>query len=272
MTATTSLQTCSTGRATVSPMLHRWSAVYAYHWPPILTFEARRHDALAWLESNANVVSFLDRDREFGVAIGRRALRIVVRPNGMEILLNDPDAEFDGLSGALGGLLALLAPRRMHAGSARLVMSSEISGEYDAVRRANARFIAGDLRDAEPYDFSTVLDLTVDGNHVAVEYGIVDARELRERLTDFDMGRLNAAEMPPLRQVPDDLAAVSVFADVAWRTGASGSYEVDSDVDSTVGHVRSRIDEIDAHATKIVSGLSEAVQGRWGSGELSRGA
>lgn len=250
----------------------RWSGVYSFHWAPILTFASRRERALEFIEEHLRVAAFLDGPDEFGVAVGRSSMRIIVRRGGFELLLGSPDLSAEDAQELLAAIIKAFSPRRVHISGARSLWTAELGTPATAVASSTAASMFDKPSGVEPVDFSVLADAATPGARLQIEYGVVDGDELRLRLTQTIRGRLRAGEMPPLRDLPSDLPESSLFADVSWVTIGHDTYDGGEGVDGVCEYVANRVALVQHESDALVAAALRKLTAEGGSsGEFSRG-
>ena len=196
--------------------------MYRFAWTPIITFGTRRLRLLEWVEANLEPTAFIDSPTgdQLGLALSDPRVRMTVTREGAR--LEDGSASGDGvasLSPALAGIFEILEPRDVVLASASVAWSSDLrQHSYDGARGALAENTSGLGRLGSvftPVDTSMLLDVEMEDFTGQVEWGIVSAPELRQRVETPRMGRLSAfrGHASLAEESFEDLPRASVFLD-----------------------------------------------------------
>ena len=231
--------------------------MYHFDWTPIITFGVRRLNLLEWMEKNLDPVAFSDTEHHLGVALLDKNIRIVVHRSGM--VLQDAAASASGVSSlnpAIEGVFEILEPKSVVLRAAATAWSSELAGiDYNDARAWFARHTSG--IDSWPYGFraidaSALMDLEAHDYSAQVEWGVVSAPELAERLTHTQEGRMSSNRPPAsgLAIGAEPLPATSLFVDMSMRSEHS-------DVISDTKGIEAAIQFVDTVGSSIASSLIE---------------
>lgn len=201
------------------PDVKRWTSTIIVQWRPMLTFTRRRLELLDWFEANCDLVAFTDAPDHVGVAIGTEAQRIRLSRSHLRIELRAPDADLAQLKTALDKALETFAGQdplpAMYMG---VWTSAILEQSYDEARRQLAR--AGMLEPLLPagmraVDCAILTDFESEVGASKAEYGVVEAEELRERLTN-PTGRIASLvglERPEYVPEVNELDEVSLYVE-----------------------------------------------------------
>ena len=244
-------------------MYEDWLSSFQFRWTPILTYSKRHLELLDWFERNIEPVAFIDQPEEqrLGVAIVAPDLRITVHRAGMSLESGLQGVPIDKLMPAIEGVFEVMEPASMLAIQylSTGVVPLESEDYLEQCSQFGTLVSGGAFGDSSSWrvsDGSAVVDLTSDTMKVQVEWGIVEAPELLNRLSNPAMSRL-ANRMPlderariaratkPVREIPP----VSVYVDQVgfWLTAG----DVD---DASV--VMKRVTEAQQTASNVASLLS----------------
>jgi hypothetical protein len=226
--------------------MQRWTTSYRFAWTPIVTFARRQLRLLDWIEENLEPVAFYDRgEGTTGIALLSRDIRLTVDRNSM--ILEDGaviDAGVSVLREAVAGVLQTFEPQSLKLTSASMAWSNGLDGmPYNEARAGLSRRISGiDLSEDDvpvPVDVSALMDVLTPDYRGQVEWGIVSADELVERLSHPPMGRI-ASNRPRVAQTTvdaEDLPESSLFIDTTfWPLNAPTITDVKG-IDSAVEDV-----------------------------------
>ena len=225
--------------------------MYRFAWTPIITFGTRRLRLLEWVEEHLEPTAFIDSPTgdHIGLALGDKRVRLTVTRRGAQ--LEDRSAQGAGvgsLSPALEGLLAILEPKSVVLDSASIAWSSDIpSMSYNSARGGLANSVSGLARAGSLFnalDTSMLLDVETEDFDGQVEWGVVSAPELKERIENPQIGRLSAqrARASLTESAFKELPEASVFLDTHLHQSDS------SPITDAAGMER---------AVQTVTGLSE---------------
>lgn len=229
--------------------MQRWTTSYRFDWTPIVTFSRRQLALLDWIEENLDPVAFYDHAGTIGVAVLSRDIRLTVTQRGMT--LEDGAVADEGVSvlqRAVEGALETLEPRDVGLTSGSVAWSRGFDGlVYNEARAGLARTISGlGLVDGAPVpiDVSALMDVLTPDFRGQVEWGVVSADELLERLSQPPMGRLstNRPELVHPGLDPDDLPDASLFVDTTFSSlagehvaGVKGIFQAIDELNSVSG-------------------------------------
>jgi hypothetical protein len=203
--------------------MQRWTTSYRFDWTPIVTFTRRQLALLDWIEAELDPVAFYDHAGTIGVAILSRDIRLTVNQRGMT--LEDGAVLDEGVSvleQAVGGALAVLEPRDVMMTSGSVAWSKALEGAtYNEARAGLARVMSGlGTNNGAPLaiDVSALMDVRSPDYSGQVEWGVVSAEELVERLSQPPMGRIatNRPEASSTALDPVDLPEASLFIDTTF--------------------------------------------------------
>lgn len=197
----------------------RWTSAAVASWTPILTFTRRRMAVLDWFEEHVHPVAFTDDPDHAGIAVESEFQRLRFDRQYLRIATEDRTARVEALGSALEGLWQLVEPQNVVLRRYFGAWSFALPGaDYDTTRRAFAtRCIGADLGPrARGADAAALVDVQSDFGTLQLEFGLVTAPELAERLAEPRMGMMHvsAADRQPLQIDPDLLDAVSLFVAV----------------------------------------------------------
>lgn len=244
-------------------MYQDWLSSFQFQWTPILTYTRRHLALLDWFEENIEPVAFVDHpDKQLlGVALLTSDLRITVKRGGMTLESGLSGVALERLVPAIKGVFEVMAPSSVLA--TQYLSTGVVPLEGDDYYERCAQF--GSLASGDVFgesdtwrvtDGSAVVDLTSDAMKVQVEWGIVQDRELLDRLRHPEISRLGgrmsvderasiAHRTKPGRDVPQ----VSVYVDQVgfWRSGGG--------VDD-VSDVMKRVTEAQQTASNVAAELA----------------
>lgn len=203
--------------------MQRWTSSYRFEWTPIVTFARRQLRFLDWIEANLEPVSFYDLNGVTGVALVSKSIRLTVDRNGMT--LEDGSALEAGvtlLERAVEGVFEVLEPIGARLRSGSVAWSGPIEHvAYNEARAHLARKISGIPLDSDcavPMDVSSLVDVLSPDYRGQVEWGVVSAKELIERLSMPEIGRLSS-NRPKANLTgidAEDLPDASLFVDTTF--------------------------------------------------------
>lgn len=200
-------------------MYRRWSGRYHFRWTPRIGFERRRLDLLTWLETNVDPIGFVVTEDSVGVALGTTDLRLVITKGGLTLVTGASGAPVDALLHAVDGVFDVLQPSSPR-GVQGLFKTTYVLPEshLEACARLGRQTSFADPAQAwTPSDSSVLVDFVSEDAGAQVEWGVVSAAELLERLAG-NLGRMKhrAPDDTRLNSVPNDgeVPAVSLFAEV----------------------------------------------------------
>jgi hypothetical protein len=234
-------------RGRLRVMYEGWLLGVQFQWAPIITFSRRRLQLLDWFEKNLEPVSFIDDPERERVGVGLVVpdLRVAVTRSGMLIESGASGIEIEKLLPAIKGVFEVMEPRsviatRFFAMGATPLADVDYATECAAFGRlvGGAVAVPGDALTVA--DGSAVVDLESETLKVQVEWGVVNGRELSERLITPRMSRI--AEHA--NSEDDDTSALvrwasrrRAFPEVAIFTDQVGRWQTAarvSDVDSVL--------------------------------------
>jgi hypothetical protein len=175
--------------------MRRWTAAYRLRYRPVISFERRRSALLDWVEQNVEPVSFRDDRNEVGLSLSKG---VRIRIGRQTTTLEDSIAADDGVESLwpmLDGLVATMEPRDILLTSASIAWSSDLAGwSYPEATRALAARVTGVASTLSsglvPDDSAPLADFRSERLHVQAEWGVVTPPELRERLNDEELGKV----------------------------------------------------------------------------------
>lgn len=240
--------------------------MYRFAWTPIITFGTRRLRLLEWVEENLNPTAFIDSPTgdQLGLALSDPRVRLTVTREGAQ--LEDGSASGDGvtsLSPALTGIFEILEPRNMVLASASVAWSSDLPMQsYDGARGTLAENVSGLGRSGSvftPVDTSMLLDVEMEDFTGQVEWGIVSAPELRQRVETPRMGRLSAfrGRASLTEDSLADLPRASVFLD-------SHLYQVEASPISDVAGMEGGMQAVTGLSEYLCQQLAKDVESKIG--------
>lgn len=200
--------------------MQRWNSRYRFAWTPIITFGTRRLAFLEWVEENLDPLAFNESPERVGVAVGDPRIRLTITSRGMTLEDGAADEAWTSkISPAVAGVFEVMEPRDVSMTSAAVAWSHPLpEAGYLETRRAFARRISCIPADAPvaPRDASVLMDVDAPNAEMQVEWGVVEADELLERVTTPDVGRIGASggrAETKISATEFPLAPVSVFID-----------------------------------------------------------
>lgn len=240
-----------------------WVSAYRYQWTPILTFTRRRLELLEWIDSHMAPLAFRDEADQVGVAVGTMDLRLEVDRYGFVVRATDLDNAGHQLAELLGGMFEVLEPR-----SVRQVVSSSLwsfglaTDDYDERRAEFAREATFGSPSAGGFlaiDGSSLVDIESTDWRGQLEFGVVSAEELIERISSPRLGRIKSGDgrwdapvnLPDL----DELPIASLLVDASLRRRHGGTVHGVEDVVSTM-----------TSATASVSGVVDVMMKKFRAG------
>jgi hypothetical protein len=244
-------------------MYQDWLSSFQFQWTPILTYTKRHLVLLDWFEQNIEPVAFVDRpDKQLlGIALVAPDLRITVKRGGMTLESGLSGVAVERLAPAIEGVFEVMAPSSVLATQYLSTGVVELGGDdyYERCAQFGALASGAVFGESDTWrvtDGSAVVDLMSEAMKVQVEWGIVQGRELLDRLRHPEMSRLGnrmsvderasiAHQTKPAREVPQ----VSVYVDQVgfWRTGGG--------VDD-VSEVMNRVTEAQQTASNVAAELA----------------
>lgn len=258
----------------VEPVVQTWNAYYSFHWNPLVSFAQRRAELANWIDVNLAPIGILDQDEYLGLAVSHRSLRTTLSRSGFDVSLGAPGLKVESVAGLIRGIGQLIRPSGVHLASASVVNTVAVDGDYNTLRSEFGARCAGLLPDGfRIYDGSALVDASSDDGYFYLEFGIVTAAELKERLEKPALGRLSGRR----QRVPADLndrkhplPAVSVFCEVNWRA-LQVNADAEEDTDSLYRYVEESTEKANNFATQLAQAIANnATKGE--SHEYSRGA
>lgn len=219
----------------------KWASGYSIAWTPILTFTRRRLQLLDWLEVNVEPVSFMEDADQVGFAILDPGLRVLVNRSHLRITVDSAELDVTHLTKAIDGVLETLAPQDAVFEVAASSWSVEIEdADYNEERARVAAKLAGGpkIGDSRPFDSSVLMDFVSPECSTQLEWGIVDAAELVERVKEPRLGRMRRILRPPHSdRLPEHVPQVALFADVVITRTVGGQVRSSAELISAVHDV-----------------------------------
>jgi len=253
-------------------MRRSWSSAFIFNWTPILTFARRRIEFLDWLEKHTEPVAFNDDGATVGVALASRDMRVTVARSHLHVDFANHISPAESLLPALEGVFEVLEPRDLTLRNAHLVQTRSLDGiAYDEARAQFARRVSlatlpGELR---AIDASTIMDIQGPEWSGQIEWGVVNQREILDRLTDPKLGRLRGDKgssrprvSPVVHSDIADQPEASVLVDSVLRRRVGGSAD-------SAHQVLARIDEVEELVGTLTDQISEPFT-EGGSDELAQ--
>ena len=246
------------------PLMYQdWLSSFQFRWTPILTYTRRYLALLDWFETNIEPAAFIDRPEKqaLGVALVAPDLRLTIRRSGMTLESGLSGVPVEKLASAVEGVFEVMEPSSVLAIEylSTGVFPLEDADYLEECARFGALVSGEGFGSSEAWrvmDGSALVDLTSEAMKVQVEWGIVNAEELLNRLRSPGMSRLTnripvddrakvSQRTSPGRNVP----LVSVFADQVgyWRTGGGVS---------EVSDVMKRVTEAQQAASNVATVLA----------------
>jgi hypothetical protein len=202
--------------------MRRWTTAFRFSWTPIITYTRRQLMLLDWIEENLDPVAFANGHDSIGIALVSRDIRMTISANGMS--LEDGSATDLGVAAlgpVLDGVIKILEPKSVVLHGASIAWSGELeSVSYNEARARFAREMSGHSLDDDgllPIDASGLMDVVSTTHAGQVEWGVVSAPELFDRLSNAQRGRI-AENRPDANLVgigPEDLPEASIFVDTS---------------------------------------------------------
>ncbi|MCD2170356.1 hypothetical protein LPW41_11675 [Microbacterium sp. JC 701] len=244
--------------------MQRWTSSYRFEWTPIVTFGRRQIRFLDWIEENLEPVAFYDQVGVTGVALVSRNVRLTLDQRGMT--LQDGSAVDAGVSllmPAVRGVFEILEPKGAQLHSASVAWSRGIDHvAYNEARASLARSISRiGLNDSGPLaiDVSALMDIATPAYKGQVEWGVVSADELIDRLSVPEAGRLSSnrpeAELPGIDA--GDLPESSLFVDTSFRATSSEL------IDSAQG-IADAVDDVNRVSMSTADAIFAGTEELWG--------
>lgn len=247
--------------------MRRLTSVYQFAWKPIITFGARRLRLLEWIDAEVGPIAFTDSEDHVGFATDDHSVRITALRNG--VILEDRGLDGNGVQSlhpALEGVMRILAPESVVLKSAAIAWSEPTPGRsYDDTRASFAASLA-DISVANsalvPVDASVLMDLEGPEYSAQVEWGIVTASELVQRLREPGLSRVSAQRAPSVNdsEFVGELPDASLFVDTSIFKPVSEVIEDQAGMEET-------IDFVTAISENIAQNLYSSVVGKTGSGK-----
>ncbi|WP_350279679.1 hypothetical protein [Kribbella sp. HUAS MG21] len=237
-------------------MAQKWTAVYRYRWTPIMTFTRRRLQLLDWYEQHVEPVAFVENPEQIGIAMLSPLLRVRVDRNSMIVSTAEPDLPIDALARAIDGVFEVMEPNGAVIDLVNSVWTSALQGQsYNEARaRFGARLAAAGATPAglRPTDASALMDFQSLDWKGQVEWGVVSARELADRIAEPDRGRIRGEagidRRPSAQQPREGLPDVSLLVDVRMTRQLGGAV-------ANSAEVLSAIEQADEQAGALVDAL-----------------
>ncbi|GAA2242962.1 hypothetical protein GCM10010413_52090 [Promicromonospora sukumoe] len=230
-------------------MPQMWTVSHRLRWTPILTFGMRRLRLLEWLEKNTSPVAFADEgEGHIGISLVDRSLKLVIGRSHADISSSAADLSIDNLEPALAGLFEVFEPESCVLTATDSVWTSEIdSTDYNEERAGLASAMTGVMGSRAGFravDASALVDFESMEHTAQVEFGIIDDKELRDRLSDPRMGRISGRRPVYEGLFPEQVPSVALLADVALRRKVGGTVTSAQDVITSAADEVRTIDSI----------------------------
>jgi len=219
-------------------------------WQPSLDYHLHRLDVLADLRTEGRLKEFLVRPDEVGVRT--EAVHVTLTEDELALHPRGPLSTEDTLS-ALRVAMRCIAPSQYHLVLAFQFLLPVVGHSYDEARAsAIARLSLGSF---SALDFALMIDGKIDDDIWHCEVGIVSEPEVEGRLRRWS-GRTRrvAGEVPAYVAVPQEIAPVSLFADVTWQVP-----DRDSRGDETADDIAGKVRGLRNEAERMVSTLHAAL-------------
>ncbi len=239
----------------------RWVRRYEFHWAPLISFRQRRDEFAHWVDDNESPRAILDEDEVVGVAVGHRNLRLTMHRTGFDISVGSPRIDIDPLERVVPAIARIFRSRGVHVASGRTVHTYEIDADYDLLRRRLGRRVTGGQvgEGFEEIDCSALVDFSQKDRRLQVEFGVVRAEELEERLRSPGRGRLRGLDLPRVSDVGEGFPSVSLLCDATWR--ALRSYPAaDDDYTMLWNYITDSIRRIDADSALVADELGRSTE------------
>jgi hypothetical protein len=241
--------------------MRRWTSSYHFAWTPIVNFSSRRLRFLDWVEAHIAVEAFTERTDSVGIAVGHRSIRLTANGSGM-VLSDGLGQGLTPLMPAVEGLLAVMEPRDLVLMHGATAWSQEVTGgTYDEARAGLAQRVAGMgslTSGLEPADCAVLMDYRSEAWSALIEWGLVDAMELRQRLEEPSHGQL-----PSLRPAVHLDQADSILPEVSFFVDTHVTSELGIPV-TTWGDTETAMSQI----ASIAEELAESAYARVAHGEM----
>ncbi|GAA1993457.1 hypothetical protein GCM10009817_39700 [Terrabacter lapilli] len=175
-----------------------------------------------------------------------------------------PDAELTSARDVLAGIQEHLVPAGSHLSFLSAAWSAPLQGDYETLRKGLAlRSTPATFPDGIELDDCAVLitfALEEPRADVALEYGVVTAEELANRVSDPHMGMLGPRSMRPETMAPavETLPPVSVFANFTISTASLTELTATVDVAERILH---RLDSVMLSVRDSVEELATPEEG-----------
>lgn len=218
------------------------------HWRPTVHFHLHRLEPLAELENDGLLQHFLVTPERLGLRTETTQLtmeegEIALHPRGSLVA--------DETLHVLRSAIRCAAPLEYDCAVTFQFVVPVNDQSYDEARAsALARMSVGALGGS---DFSMMLEGKVADDVWHCEFGIVSEPEVELRLRRW-VGRAGQmiGQLPPFVAIPDEVAAVSLFADLVWQVPTLGGRGADSAQD-----IAEKVNWLRVEADRIVSLIYE---------------
>jgi hypothetical protein len=197
-------------------------------------------------------VAFSETNDHLGLAIGDTTQRIRLDKTSLRLSLDAVDSSMSALVPAVEGTWAQIRPANPTFGRYSGAWSHPLVGDYETLRTKFAtRCIGGALDPAlgVAFDAAALINIRSPLGEIDIEYGVVTAHELAERVADSDIGLLGTTSDDRPGQVVDESSLPPVSAFYDFRVTPRRRV-------SSADAVISLFSEIESTASRLVSQVS----------------
>lgn len=200
-----------------------WSSALILEWDPILTFARRRSELLDWYEENLTPKAFIDEEDIVGVTVGSLQHRVNTGRNSLVLQQVTTERLPSSVARTIEGTLNTMRPQNIRVSGFRALISVPVDLDFDEVRESLAqRAVRFNLSERVPptfraSDVAILADIEDELGPLQVEFGVVNAQQLRERLRQDVRGRtlkFGAQHVLPADPRESELPPCSVFGEV----------------------------------------------------------
>ncbi len=244
-----------------------WTQSLSLRWRPELRFYEKRVEILRTFEEQGFLRAFRVRESTIDARLFSSRDSLSVRQDGLDLHLRRPDSDLERALEAVEISLSAVSPSQPRSCSGFFQFLSPVDMEFEnAVSRAFGAALGRlGTESIELSDWAFLIDLSAkDGGAGQMEFGIVLAEEVPERLSAA-VGRIQReSPPPPYVGEPEEFAPVSLFSDF-WisRDGAGEAATLSEDVPSFWETARNEADI-------LVSTLEKALFGDDREGEVAQ--
>jgi hypothetical protein len=208
--------------------LELWTQSITAQWPPCLSFYDKKLELLHGFQDEGVLLAFKNQDGEIGALLGDRDHQIEVEPNRLSMRILQKGGDIRRIERAARSVVTAIAPPRVAKLSVSLQYVAPLSQDYDEARVESSQAFLGlgepsDLRLSDSalriWDWAVLLEGENDRDEASfqMEFGIVDAEELPERLAR-EVGQIELEGSHPDADhwENEKLPEVALFADCEW--------------------------------------------------------